>query len=136
MQVQALGHVVLKVRDLERSERFYSDVLGMRVVSRISDPAMTFFRLAASENHHDFALMEMRSHAAASPDEKAVGLAHVAFKIGDSTRELCEARGILNASGTRFLYEANRAFAKSLHVLDPDGNEIELYVETLGYSEG
>jgi catechol 2,3-dioxygenase-like lactoylglutathione lyase family enzyme len=38
MRVQALGHVVLKVRDLERSEIFYSDILGMRVVSRISDP--------------------------------------------------------------------------------------------------
>ncbi len=38
MQVQALGHVVLKVRDLQRSEDFYSCVLGMRIISRISDP--------------------------------------------------------------------------------------------------
>jgi catechol 2,3-dioxygenase-like lactoylglutathione lyase family enzyme len=38
MQVQALSHVVLKVQDLKRSEGFYADVLGMRVVSRIQDP--------------------------------------------------------------------------------------------------
>ena len=43
MHVQALGHVVLKVRDLHRSEGFYSSVLGMRIISRNSDPRMTFF---------------------------------------------------------------------------------------------
>ena len=45
MHVQALGHVVLKVRDLHRSEGFYSSMLGMRIISRISDPRMTFFTL-------------------------------------------------------------------------------------------
>jgi catechol 2,3-dioxygenase-like lactoylglutathione lyase family enzyme len=57
MHVRSLGHVVLKVRNLERSESFYSDVLGMRVISRIPDPPMTFFRLATSVNHHDFAVV-------------------------------------------------------------------------------
>lgn len=65
-----------------------------------------------------------------------IGLAHVAFKIGRSVEELRQARSELDASGTRCLYEADRAFAKSVHVLDPDGNEVELYVETLGHSEG
>ena len=59
MQVQALGHVVLKVRDLQRSEDFFSGMLGMPIISRISDPAMTFFALETSGNHHDFALMEV-----------------------------------------------------------------------------
>ena len=43
----------------KRSEIFYSDILGMRVVSRISDPPMTFFKAATSDQHHDFALMEL-----------------------------------------------------------------------------
>ena len=43
MHVQALGHVVLKVRNLQRSEDFFSGMLGMPIISRISDPAMTFF---------------------------------------------------------------------------------------------
>jgi len=138
MHVQALGHVVLKVRDLERSEIFYSDILGMRVVSRISDPPMTFFRTATSDHHHDFALMELSPHApiTSSSDQNVIGLAHVAFKIGRSAEELRRARSVLDASGTRCLYEADRAFAKSVHVLDPDGNEVELYIETLGHSDG
>ena len=136
MHVQALGHVVLKVRDLQRSENFYSDILGMRVISRISDPRMTFFSTETSGNHHDFALMEVESSTAPSPGDDAIGLAHVAFKIGRSAEEFGLARSVLDASGTRVLYEADRAFSKSVHVLDPDGNEVELYVETLRHSAG
>ena len=62
-----------------------------------------------------------------------IGLAHVAFKIGRSAEALRQARSVVDASGTRFLYEADRAFAKSVHVLDPDGNEVELYTDTLGH---
>jgi hypothetical protein len=79
--------------------------------------------------------MQLSPDAASSPDQEAVGLAHVAFKIGRSTEELQEAWSVLHASGTHILYEADRGFAKSVHVLDPDGNEVELYVETLGHCE-
>jgi catechol 2,3-dioxygenase len=129
VQVQALGHVVLKVRDLDRSEGFYSDVLGMRIIARIPDPRMTFFRLATSKSHHDFALMELGPHAA-SLDQDAIGLAHLAFRIGASGEDLHLVRDVLQASETTVLYEAERAFTKSVHVLDPDGNEIELYIDT------
>jgi catechol 2,3-dioxygenase len=63
VQVQALGHVVLKVRDLQLAEVFYSGTLGMRVVLRIEDPRMTFFTLETPGNHHDFALMEIETLA-------------------------------------------------------------------------
>lgn len=129
MQVQALGHVVLKVRDLQRSEDFYSCVLGMRIISRISDPRMTFFTLGTPGTHHDFALMELGPHAP-SPEHDATGLAHVAFKVGGSAEALSLVRNVLQSSGTPILYEVERAFAKSVHVLDPDGNEIELYIDT------
>ena len=128
MEVQALGHVVLKVRDLHRSEGFYSCVLGMRIVSRISDPRMTFFSLGTPGNHHEFALMELGASAQA-PDHDATGLAHVAFKVGSSAEALRLARNVLQAAGTTVLYEAERAHTRSIHVLDPDGNEIELYVD-------
>jgi catechol 2,3-dioxygenase len=126
--VQALGHVVLKVRELQRSEEFYVGLLGMRVISRISDPPMTFFNFGNQENHHDFALVEL-SGRATSRDEVSAGLAHVAFKIGSSPEELAPARKMLHDSRTPVLYEAERGFATSVHVLDPDGNEIELYVD-------
>jgi catechol-2,3-dioxygenase len=127
--VQALGHVVLKVRDLKRSEDFYSGTLGMQIVSRLSEPRMTFFSLGTTGNHHDFALMEL-GFDAPSPADGATGLAHVAFKIGSSAKEYGVERSVIDASGVRVHYEAERTFSKSMHVLDPDGNEIELYIDT------
>ena len=85
VHVQALGHVVLKVRDLHRSEGFYSGMLGMRIISRNSNPRMTFFSLGTPGIHHDFALLELGS-AAPEPEHEATGLAHVAFKVGESSR--------------------------------------------------
>lgn len=127
MGVQSLGHVVLNVRSIERSELFYSQVLGIPVISRISDPVhMTFFSLG---NHHDFAVIAVGENAP-RPDPAATGLAHVAFKIGDSPEEFCSMRSGLVSAGVPVLYEADRAFTKSMHLLDPDGNEVELYIDT------
>ena len=128
MHVQALDHVVLKVRDLHRSEGFYSSTLGMRIISRNPDPRMTFFNLGTPGVHHDFALLELGSPAP-TPEHEATGLAHVAFKVGDSVEVLGLVRKVLVAAGTPVLYEAERTVTKSVHVLDPDGNEIELYVD-------
>ena len=128
MQVHTLGHVVLKVRNLHRSEGFYSGTLGMGVISRLSDPYMTFFTLETTGNHHDFALMELGFNAP-SPVDDATGLTDVAFKVGSSLQELGLARRLLEVSGSPILYEADRGFSRSLHVLDPDGKEIELYVD-------
>jgi catechol 2,3-dioxygenase len=119
---------VLKVGDLDRSERFYSGVLGMRIIARNSDPRMTFFNLGTPGIHHDFALIEI-GPAARVPEHGAAGLAHVAFKVGESVDALSFVRNVLDAAGTPVLYEAERALSKSVHVLDPDGNEIELYVD-------
>ena len=129
MEVQALGHVVLKVRDRHRSEVFYAHVLGMRILSRISDPPMTFFTIGAQSPHHEFAVIEVGARAVPAV-RNATGLAHVAFKVGNSVDALRLARHVLDASGTTVLYEAERAKTTSVHVLDPDGNEIELYVES------
>ncbi len=127
-QVHALGHVVLKVRDLQRSEDFYVGLLGMQVISQISEPRMAFLSCGTEGNHHDFALIELGCRAP-SPDDAATGLAHVAFRVGSSTEELALVRKMLHDSRTPVLYEADRGFAKSVHVLDPDGNEIELYID-------
>lgn len=130
MRVQSLGHVVLKVRDAKRSEAFYSGVLGIAVISRISHPVrMTFFTLG---NHHDFAIIEIGEDAL-SPDPRATGLAHVAFRIGDSREDFESMRSYLESAGIDSLYMAERAFTTSLHLLDPDDHEVELYIDT---SEG
>ena len=81
MQIQALGHVVLRVTDRSRAEQFYGDMLGLPICARFDENGirMTFFTLG---NHHDFAVMEV-SGEGSSDSESATGLHHVAFKIGD-----------------------------------------------------
>jgi catechol-2,3-dioxygenase len=87
---------------------------------------MTFFSLG---NHHDFAVVEVGG-TAPTPDPGAIGLAHVAFKVGDSRNELSSVESDLDSAGIAILYTAERSFTESLHLHDPDGNEVELYVDT------
>ena len=121
MKIQSLGHVVLKVADLDRSERFYSGVLGMPVCARFDDQGMkmTFFSLG---NHHDLA------NAAPPGDAPAAGLHHLAFCIGDSLDQLKDARDHLEAAGVT-PDPIDHEVTKSLYFDDPDGNNVELYVD-------
>ena len=94
-RIERVGHVVLKVRDLERSARFYRDVLGLREVARLRD-RMAFF--SAGENHHDIAVLEV-GPGAPRPARNGVGLYHVAFRIGTRLEELKAAKAQLEAHG-------------------------------------
>lgn len=123
--IQALGHVVLKVKELKRSVPFYRDVLGFKEVGRLGR-GMVFFSLG--EKHHDLALAEVGPHAP-SPDPFAVGLYHVAFKVGDSLDELQEWKRRLERHGVPILGMADHKVSQSLYIADPDGIEIELYVD-------
>jgi catechol-2,3-dioxygenase len=126
MHVQALGHVVLKVRDVHRAEDFYSGTLGIPVAGRITEPVpMTFFTLG---HHHDFAVMELGQHGP-SPERHTAGLAHVAFKIGDSLDEFDSAKRDLEAAGAVILFELDHGLTQGMHMHDPDGNEVELFVD-------
>ena len=125
MQIKTLGHAVLRVRNLERSAAFYRDVLGMREVARYGGK-MAFFSLGA--NHHDLALMELGADAAAA-DPGAVGLYHLAFKVGDTLVELRAVKAELEASGVEILGMSDHRVSQSLYILDPDGIELELYVD-------
>ena len=82
---------------MERAEAFYRDVLGMTVCARREKPDMTFFTMG---NHHDFAIAALGADAP-RPGRKSVGLAHVAFKIGDDIEVLREAKAHLDAAGVR-----------------------------------
>jgi len=125
INVQQLGHVVLQVSDLERSERFYSDVLGLAVSARMDSPATTFFTLG---NHHDFAISALGPDAA-PPSPKSPGLAHVAFKIGNSIDELRRAKADLDALGVAIVMTADHTVSQSVYIEDPDGNWVEIYVD-------
>ena len=126
MKIDSLGHVVLKVADLVRSEKFYSGVLGMSVCARFDEQGMkmTFFSLG---NHHDLAIMEVSGTDAGGGDQ-AVGLHHVAFCVGTSLDELVEAKMHLEAAGVTPV-PVDHEVTKSLYFDDPDGNTLELYVD-------
>jgi catechol 2,3-dioxygenase len=126
MPVKALGHVVLKVRDLNRSVPFYAQVLGLKEVARLEE-RMVFFSIAG--NHHDLALMQMGADAPAAP-EQAPGLAHVAFKVGDSLDELRAMKDWLEAHGVQIARTADHTVSKSIYFHDPDGNQIEVFVDS------
>src|SRR3972149_9155391 len=125
MKIQGVGHVVLKVRDLDRAARFYRDILGLKEVGRLAD-RMVFF--SAGTNHHDLAVLKVGPDAPA-PSREAVGLYHVALKIGNSLEELRAARAHLEAQGVAIQGISDHKVSQSIYLQDPDGNGLELFVD-------
>jgi catechol 2,3-dioxygenase len=136
MEIKELGHVVLYVRDIERSAGFYRDVLGWRQI--VPDPAegsrvpIAAFAAPSGRTHHELLLIEVGADAAAQPEGRRLGLYHFGLKVGDSDDELREARARLVESGTPILGASDHTVTHSLYIADPDGNEIELYVDVPG----
>jgi catechol 2,3-dioxygenase len=128
INVMNVGHVVLKVRDLERSVRFYQDVLGLKEVARGTFGRPMAFFSATGENHHDLALFEVGPDAAPSGTNQ-VGLYHVALRIGHSLEELRTAKAHLEANGVEELRLRDHTVSQSIYLNDPDGNGLELYVD-------
>jgi catechol 2,3-dioxygenase len=126
MAIRHLGHVVLKVRNLARAERFYHDVLGLPIATRSPELGMVFFTLG---DHHDFAIMEVGDGAPA-PDAAAPGLFHVAFNVGEALEDLRAMKARLDVFGIGIDRAEDHTVSQSLYVNDPDGNGIELYVDT------
>lgn len=133
MEIKDLGHVVLYVRNLERSVAFYRDVLGFRAIfgDDLGFPAAAFTS-ASGRTHHELLLIEVGEDAAPLPPGRRVGMYHFGLKVGDSDDELRDALGALHEAGVSVTGASDHTVSHSLYILDPDGNEIELYVDVPG----
>jgi catechol-2,3-dioxygenase len=135
MEVKELGHLVLYVHDVGRSAAFYRDVLGWRqIISTPEDgPAgVAAFSAPSGRTHHELLLIEVGQQAQAVPAGRRVGLYHFGLKVGDSDDELRDALKVLEANGVEVVGASDHTVTHSLYILDPDGNEIELYVDVPG----
>ena len=128
MQVKELGHLVLYVRDLERSRHFYGTILGWKEIDggQLGFPAAAF---SSGRTHHELLLIEVGQDAAPIPRGRRVGLYHFGLKIGETDAELREAGEQLAVADVRMVGTADHVVTHSLYIEDPDGNEIELYID-------
>lgn len=128
MKIQngVLGHIVLNVTDLKKSERFYRDILGLRVSARNLNTKMTF--LSYGKEHHDVALQALPRGVEHVGGKGAPKLHHFCIyvdsnKIIDQIHPLLKRRKIPIVSGPETLVVAGN---RSISFLDPDGNRVEI----------
>ena len=127
MKAEYLGHIVFYVKDLESSLGFYEQILGW---DRITSDTLPFnaAALSSGRTHHELLLIEVRA-APKRPIGKRIGFYHAAFKIGDTIDELKSAYKDLIKYGVDIIGTSDHIVSKSIYLLDPDGNEIELYID-------
>jgi len=118
-----VGHIHLKVSNLERSIAFYQDVLGFHVTLRYGEQAAF---LAAGAYHHHIGLNTWESLGGAPVAKKATGMHHVAFVYPDRAA-LGAVVGHVRASGVEIYGAADHGVSEAVYFDDPDGNGIELY---------
>lgn len=118
-----IGHVHLKVADIDRSLAFYRDVLGFTVVARMGTAAAF---LAAGDYHHHLGLNTWESRGGSPPARGTTGLYHAAI-LYPSRAALADALRRLTAAGIALDGASDHGVSEALYLRDPDGNGLELY---------
>ena len=126
MKAHYLGHVVFYVKDLEESLVFYRDLLGFKEVGRIFDGAAA--ALTSGRTHHELLLIQVGDAPGPLQGHRR-GLYHIGIKIGDNLDELRAAKRELEQAGVTIDGISDHTVSQSLYLQDPDGNEVELYVD-------
>jgi catechol 2,3-dioxygenase len=133
MTVRELGHLVLYVRDVKRSAAFYRDVLGWAQVMPPPDEVpMGAAAFSSGRTHHELLLIEVGEDATPVPPGRRVGLYHFGLDVGDSDDDLRAAVARVQEAGATVVGASDHTVTHSVYLLDPDGNEIELYVDVPG----
>lgn len=118
-----IGHVHLKVSDLDRALAFYCDVLGFELKQRIADQAAF---VSAGGYHHHIGLNTWESAGAGPPPRNTTGLFHFAIRYPDR-RTLADALRRLLAAGVAIEGASDHGVSEAIYLHDPDENGIELY---------
>ena len=126
MKARYLGHVVFYVKDLERSLAFYRDLLGFTEVGRVFNGAAA--ALTSGRTHHELLLIQVGEAPGPMTGQRR-GLYHIGIKVGDSLDELRAAKRELELAGVEIEGMSDHTVSQSLYLRDPDGNEVELYVD-------
>ena len=133
MTVRELGHLVLYVRDLGRSVAFYRDVLGWRqILPAPGETPVGAAGFSSGRTHHELLLIEVGPDAAPIPSGRRVGMYHFGLNVGETDDDLREALAEVRKAGATVVGASDHTVTHSLYILDPDGNEIELYVDMPG----
>jgi catechol 2,3-dioxygenase len=136
MRIRELGHVVLYVTDLKKLANFYRDILGFREIAREVAPQSTIARhdaaastalFSSGRTHHELLLIEIGGAVRRRGIEP--GLYHIGFKAADSPQELREVYAHLKKHHVTVVGTADHGITHSIYILDPDGNELELYAD-------
>ena len=118
-----IGHVHLKVADLDRALRFYRDVLGFELTQRYGKEAAF---LSAGGYHHHIGLNTWESEGGSPPRSNSSGLYHLAIAYPTRT-ELADALRRLKRAGIPLDGASDHGVSEALYLRDPDGNGVELY---------
>ena len=130
INLKRLGHVFLVVRDIERSKRFYTGILGCRILEEDPDHGGVF--LAIGEHSHTVDLVQSADPDAGGPPQgrpaTGLGVQHVAFGV-DSHDELKDAYFALKDHEVPILAAIDHGNQESVYFHDPDENVLEIYWE-------
>ena len=118
-----IGHVHLKVSDLERAIAFYRDVLGFELQHRYGDQAAF---LSAGGYHHHIGLNTWESRGGSPPPPRTTGLYHVAIRYPDRKTLAQAAQSVIDA-GIPLSGASDHGVSEAIYLHDPDQNGIELY---------
>jgi catechol 2,3-dioxygenase len=124
IQARKLGHIVLKVRDAQKSKDFYMRALGLKLAHEDKGRGAVF--LSFGEQHHELALFQLATGE--TPDAAQPGLHHAAWQLGSFT-ELQAAYRELQALGIKVESTIEHNVTRSVYFPDPDGNRVELYCD-------
>ena len=123
---ERIGHVVIKVRDLERSRKFYTEVLGLTQMMELPEFKMVFFA-SNGRDHHELACIEVGKDADAQRFRE-IGLQHIAFRLQDEDR-LRDAYMEFKERAVPIDFTVDHGITKSVYFRDPDGHQLEVYCD-------